>query len=111
MLQVARIGFKQSDLVLKDTMSRVDLIVQQSYNSNLMDLDLITFEKENVDVAKQNFDLANVQYKIGVISSIELRQAQQNLILSNSRYLSVKYEAKLAETDLLRLSGGLFILK
>jgi len=109
-LQVAQIGFKESDLILKDTMSRVDLSVQQSYNTYLMDLDLIKFEKENVDVAKQNFDLANDQYKIGVISSIELRQAQQNLILSQSRYLSVQYEAKLAETDLMRLSGGLFRL-
>ncbi len=110
-LQVAQIGFKESDLVLKDTLSRIDLSVQQSYNTYLMDIDLIKFEKENVEVAQQNFDLANDQYKIGVISSIELRQAQQNLILSQSRYLSVQYEAKLAETDLLRLSGGLFVLK
>ena len=110
-LQIAQIGLKESDLVLKDTISKIELTIQQSYNTYLMDLELIKFEKENVDVATQNFDLANDQYKIGVISSIELRQAQQNLILSNSRYLSVKYEAKLAETDLLRLSGGLFILK
>lgn len=110
-LQVAQINSRESDLVLKDTLSRVELSVKQSYNTYQMDLDLIKFEKENVEVAMQNFDLANDQYKIGVITAIELRQAQQNLLLSNSRYLSVRYEAKLAETDLMRISGGLFKLK
>jgi outer membrane protein TolC len=110
-LQVAQINSRESDLVLKDTLSRIELSVKQSYNTYQMDLDLIKFEKENVEVAMQNFELANDQYKIGVITAIELRQAQQNLLLSNSRYLSVRYEAKLAETDLMRISGGLFKLK
>jgi outer membrane protein TolC len=106
-LQMAQISLRSNDLVLKDTLSRVDVSVQQSYNTYVMSLELLKFEKENVEVAIKNYDLANDQYKIGVISSIELRTAQQNLLMSHSRYTTVQYEAKLAETDLLRLSGGL----
>ena len=110
-VQMAQISLRSNDLVLKDTLSRVEVSVQQSYNSYLMSLELLKFEKQNVEVAIQNFDLANDQYKVGVISSIELRQAQQNLLLSQSRYSTVQYEAKLSETELIRLSGGLLNLK
>ncbi|MFI5222106.1 MAG: TolC family protein [Bacteroidia bacterium] len=110
-LQMAKISLRSNDLVLKDTMSRVEVSIQQSYNTYTMSLELLKFEKENVDVAIKNFELANDQYKIGVISSIELRAAQQNLLLAQSRYSTVQYEAKLAETELRRLSGGLLSLK
>jgi len=110
-LQMAKISLNSNDLVLRDTLSRVEVSVQQSYNTYMMALELLKFEKENVAVAVQNYELANEQYKVGVISSLDLRTAQQNLLLSQSRLSSVHYEAKLAETDLLRLSGGLVQLK
>jgi len=110
-MQAAKIYLQSNDLVLKDTMSRVDLSIKQSYNTYLTSLELVKFEKENVEVATSNFELASEQYKIGVINSLELRTAQQNLLQSQSRYSSVQYEAKLAETDLIRISGGLLSIK
>lgn len=110
-LQNAQLNMKSTDLVLKDTLSRIEVSLQQTYNSYIMSLQLLQFENENVTVAKSNFELANEQYKVGVISSLDLRVAQQNLLASESRLSTAQYEAKLAETDLMRLSGELLIIK
>ena len=71
-------------------------------------LQLLQFETENVTVAKTNFELANEQYKVGVITAIELRDAQQNYVLSQTRLTASEFDAKVAETELLRLSADIF---
>jgi outer membrane protein TolC len=81
--------------------------VQHAYNNYLLSIQLIAFEKENEKVAKENFDIANEQYKVGVITSIELRDAQLNLLNSQIRLLNAQYEAQINETELLRLTGEL----
>lgn len=45
------------------------------------------------------------QYKVGVITALELRDAQQNLVLSQTRLSAAQYDAKVAETELLRLTA------
>lgn len=104
-LQNARLSLKSTDFVLKDSLTKLDLAIQQNYNSYAMALQLVQFETENVTVAKSNFDLANEQYKVGVITALELRDAQQNLVLSQTRLSASQYDAKVAETELLRLTA------
>lgn len=104
-LQNARLSLKSTDFVLKDSLTKLDLAIQQNYNSYAMALQLLQFETENVTVAQSNFDLANEQYKVGVITALELRDAQQNLVLSQTRLSAAQYDAKVAETELLRLTA------
>lgn len=104
-LQNARLSLKSTDFVLKDSLTKLDLAIQQNYNSYAMALQLLQFETENVTVAQSNFDLANEQYKVGVITALELRDAQQNLLLSQTRLSASQYDAKIAETELLRLTA------
>ncbi|MFA9215204.1 MAG: TolC family protein, partial [Candidatus Methylacidiphilales bacterium] len=104
-LQNARLSLKSTDFVLKDSLTKLDLAIQQNYNSYAMALQLLQFETENVTVAQSNFDLANEQYKVGVITALELRDAQQNLVLSQTRLSASHYDAKVAETELLRLTA------
>ena len=70
--------------------------------------ELLLMESENLKVAKSNVELATEQYKIGVISALELRQAQQNLLAAETRYLVARYDAILAEVELKRMCGLLF---
>lgn len=104
-LQNAKLSLKSTDFVLKDSLTKLDLAIQQNYNSYAMALQLVQFETENVTVAQSNFDLANEQYKVGVITALELRDAQQNLVLSQTRLSATQYDAKVAETELLRLTA------
>jgi outer membrane protein TolC len=91
----------------KDSLGKVQSAVAQAWNNYQGSLQLLSFEKQNIQVAEENYSIAEEQYKVGVITSIELRNAQINLINSKTRLLSVQNEAKMSETELLRLSGEL----
>jgi outer membrane protein len=106
-LQNNQILLRSSELVYKDSLLKVQAAVSQAYNNYTTSLELLKFEQDNLLVNGQNFDIASEQYKIGVITAIELRQAQQNLLLSKTRLLLAQYETRLNETELRRLSGEL----
>jgi len=75
-----------------------------SYQNNL---ELLQLEKENQLVAKRNIDISVEKYKLGGISSLQLREAQRAYIESNGRYINALYQYKLAETSLLELSASI----
>ncbi|GAA5025474.1 membrane protein [Marivirga lumbricoides] len=72
-------------------------------------LNLIDLENANVEVAKENAEIAMDRYKLGRSNAIELRESQQNSIEAESRLLTAIYQAKLAEIDLLATSGNLAV--
>lgn len=106
-LKNAQIVLRQNQLIYSDSLIRMQSSIQQAYNNYVLGLTLVDFEKENTKVARENFQIADEQYQVGVITSIELRDAQENLLLSEIRLFTAQYEAKLNETELLRLSGEL----
>jgi outer membrane protein TolC len=75
-----------------------------SYQNNL---ELLQLEKENQLVAKRNIDISVEKFKLGGISSLQLREAQRAYIESNGRYINALYQYKLAETSLLELSASI----
>jgi outer membrane protein TolC len=60
---------------------------------------------------QNNFDRTFQQFKIGQISSIEFRQAQLNLLNAQTSLNLAKFDAKLAEVQLLQLTGQLLNTK
>lgn len=75
-----------------------------SYQNNL---ELLQLEKENQLVAKRNIDISVEKFKLGGISSLQLREAQRAYIESNGRYINALYQYKLAETSFLELSASI----
>ncbi len=63
--------------------------------------------EENILVAKENVFIAFESFKKGVATYIELRTAQQTLADSYNQLILARYNAKAAETELLRLKGAL----
>ena len=57
--------------------------------------------------SENNFERTKEQFKIGQVNSIEFRQAQLNLLNAELSRNQAKYDAKLAELQLLQLSGEL----
>jgi outer membrane protein len=68
---------------------------------------ILTLQEENIGLAKENVSIALEGFKRGVTTFIELRTAQQSLADSYNSLILARYNAKIAETELLRLSGGL----
>lgn len=68
---------------------------------------ILQAETKNMETNQRNFERTQEQYKLGQITSIVFREAQQNLLLSQLNFNRAKYEAKVAELALLKLDGTL----
>jgi outer membrane protein TolC len=77
---------------------------QDAYRNRLQ---VYNLQGNNVVTAQNNYDRSQERYKLGQISSVELRQAQLNLLNAKTNKNLAKYQAKLAELELLQLTGQL----
>ena len=78
------------------------LTVFYAYENNLH---LVQMEKQNLEVARENLEIALERYRLGALSGLELREVQKSLLDAEERLISVKYQTKLAEISLLQISG------
>ena len=70
-------------------------------------LNIYNIQQQNIMTSENNFERTKEQFKIGQVNSIEFRQAQLNLLNAELSRNQAKYDAKLAELQLLQLSGEL----
>jgi len=70
-------------------------------------LDIYRMQEQNVITNQDNFNRSEERFKLGQITSIEFRQAQVNLLNAVTTENLAKYDAKLAEYQLLQLAGQL----
>jgi outer membrane protein, adhesin transport system len=73
-----------------------------AYENNLR---LLRLEEQNLEVARENLEIALEQYKLGSLAGLELREVQKSLLDAEERLIFVKFQTKLAEISLLRISG------
>jgi outer membrane protein TolC len=105
--QIAGLQIKSAEMIYRDSLLRMQSGIQQAFANYTMALRLVAFEQENLSLARESMEISTSQYKAGVITSLELRDAQQNLLSSELRLLQAQYEAKLLNVELMRLSGGI----
>ena len=106
-VQNARIEHRSTLLVLEETKLLLAGDLRKIYNNYLNNLQLEKLEEESLIVARENEEIAIERFRLGVSNSLELREAQRNLVSANSRLLNAKFSTKLAEIELLRLTGNL----
>ena len=70
-------------------------------------LAIYKLQEQNVITATNNYERSLERYKLGQITSVELRQAQINLLNAKTSKNLAKYQAKLSELELLQLTGQL----
>ncbi|WP_436415800.1 TolC family protein [Petrimonas sp.] len=73
-----------------------------SYQNNIQ---LTNLEKESLENAEINYEIAMDRYKLGDLSGILLREAQVSLLQAEQRLLTAQYRTKLYEISLLQISG------
>ncbi len=78
------------------------LTVYYAYENNLR---LVQMEEQNLDVARENLEIALERYRLGALSGLELREVQKSLLDAEERLISVKFQTKLAEISLLQIAG------
>ena len=101
----AQIQIKNSEL----RMQNMELSLQADFANLWMayqnNIELWTLEKENLVVAYENHTIAMERYRLGELSGIQLREAQNALLEAEERRSISEYNTKLCEISLLQLSG------
>jgi len=90
---------------------QIKLDIERNFNNAWDDyqnkLEIFRVQENNIRTSKNNFERTAEKFKLGQVTSIEFRQAQFNLLRSELNRNEAKYDAKLAEVLVLRLSGEL----
>jgi outer membrane protein TolC len=104
--QNAKIELMNSELEYQQAEIGVKVDFANAWMAYQNNLRLIELEENNLETAKDNYDIAIERYKLGQLSGIELREAQNSLLNAEERLVEAKYNTKLCEISLLQMSGG-----
>ena len=108
-IENAEIEIDNSKLTVDRVKTGIEANLLNTYKKYLNSLQLVQLEEENLTIARESVDIALERLKLGNITPLEFRETQQKLIDAKSRLVSAQFDAKSAETELLRLSGQLII--
>lgn len=75
-----------------------------AYQNNI---ELTNLEIESLENATINYEIAMERYRIGDLSGLELREAQNSLLEAEQRLLTAQYNTKLYEISLMQISGNI----
>ncbi len=103
----AKIEIANSQIKYEQLRDEIKSQVLNLYESYKTSLRLIELEKENLEIARENVNIALERYQLGVLTPLELREAQKTYVDAESRLITAQYQAKVAEVGLLKLSGQL----
>ncbi len=103
--QNARISYENSQINLTETQFKLKQNFEKSWIEYQYYLNLIPIEESNLKIAEERFKKTQSQYKLGQLSNLEFRDAQINLKKTKTTLNETKINAKLAEWELLRISG------
>ncbi|NAS31474.1 TolC family protein [Flavobacteriaceae bacterium R38] len=103
----AKLTYENQELLKKQTEQQVERDIQNTWETYRNALFILRTQEENVKTNRNNFERTEERYKLGQTTSIEFRQAQLNLLNSIVTRNQAKYTAKLAELEVLQVSGEL----
>lgn len=105
--QLAKIEVDRQQLLYEQQRNTVNVDLHNAFINYENAKKILAIEEETIGLAKENVYIALETFKRGLNTFVELRTAQQSLAEAYSRLITARYNAKLAETELLRLNGSL----
>ncbi|MEX0779215.1 MAG: TolC family protein [Balneolales bacterium] len=106
-IQIAKINHRNNQIELDEQLKSIETRVSSEFKNYTSTRRLVELEQENLELAEQTLEIALERFTFATITSIELRESQRILIDTENRLITSQYEAKISETELLRLSGNL----
>jgi len=103
----AKIALENQKILKEQQLETIENTLNSAFESYQNALFVLQAQEQNVITNQNNFDRTQERYKLGQVTSIEFRQAQINLLNTQTAHNNAKYDAKLLELELLKLSGEL----
>jgi len=105
--QNAQIDVKNQELRRQEERLNLEKDVTSSHEAFHNSLLVLDLEERSLEAAELNFRRTQELYNLGQVTTTQFREAQLNLIRAKSNLSNAKYDAKLNEIELLRLTGML----
>ena len=108
-LQNAQIAIESNELYKQQALLTIDKELANYYGLYKNNLALLELETQNLEAAKLNLQRSKELFKQGQINNVQFRQAQLNVLNSETKLNNAKYSAKITEYQIKRLGGELII--
>jgi outer membrane protein len=107
LVRQAYINYGRQKLLFDQQKTTIDAQLKNAYVNYDNAKKVLEIQEETILLAKENVSIALESFKRSAMTAIELRTAQQSLADAYNSLISARYNAKVAETELLRISGAL----
>ncbi len=95
------------NIVYENQRSITGLNVINAFQNYEQQKKALALEEENILLARENLDIVFETYKLGAATLLQLKLAQNSLADAENRLIEARFNAKVSETELMRLSGHL----
>ncbi len=106
-IQTAQLDIEYQKLLYNYKKSNIDIAISAAFKSYELQKKTLELEEENIKLAKENVYISVERFRLGISTSLELRETQKSLEDAYNRLIAARYNTKVAETELLRLRGDL----
>lgn len=96
---------RAAELVRNDSALQLERNVAQGWDSWIRSRAALELGDRGTSLADSTLALATAQYRIGAISGIDFRQAQETALQARTRAVSARWNARAAAVQLLLLAG------
>jgi outer membrane protein len=107
LVKQAKWNVNYQNIVYENQRSVTALSVINAFQNYEQQKKALALEEENILLARENLDIVFQTYKLGAATLLQLKLAQNSLADAENRLIEARYNAKLSETELMRLSGHL----
>ncbi len=105
-VNIAKLQLKSSEYSLESSKIQISIQLQNAITIYENQLQLLTIEQENASLTKENLEIAMERLRLGQTTALEVRQAQESFVDSQTRLINLKYNLKIAEAKLKQLIAG-----
>ena len=106
-VQNAKIRYENQEIIREQLRAEIRRDIANALGNYENRLFIYRVQEENVATNRNNFERSEEQFRLGRITGLEFRQAQINLLDARTSRNLAKYDAKMAEMELLQLTGQL----
>jgi outer membrane protein len=105
--KIAKLQLENSTIAIEQQKQTVNSQLATTFQTYLTNVELAKLEESNETIAKKNLDITLEKFRIGTISTLEFRTAQQNYVTAVARNNSAKFQAKISEVMLQEIAGNI----
>jgi len=107
LVSLANLELETKNLQLKLTENRLLSQLWRALKNLDIQIESMAFEKQNIELATENNEIVKGRFRLGQATSLELKDAENQLSNAQSRMIQAKFNAKIFENQVLRLAGEL----